>query len=274
MIRMGSGVRRAGHGDGVRRQLPERSAGIRRRRLSGLILGLAALGVVGWAVAPDDDVPLPQHAAQPLAGQPADPQAGPPKTFAALPIGRPTPAPSATPAPEVAATGPGTFTVTPGQSAQAGTEGSLLTYTVEVETGLPFDPIEVAAVVDTTLADPRSWIADGRHSFQRVPAGGDIRILVATPGTTDELCAPLRTRGQVSCRNGQNVVLNAMRWAFAVPHYEGDVAGYRQYVVNHEVGHALGESHVDCPAPGAVAPVMLQQTYSLEGCVANSWPYP
>ncbi|MBB5786071.1 DUF3152 domain-containing protein [Jiangella mangrovi] len=259
--------------------LPARSGSVRRGRLGGLVLGLATLGIVGWAVAPDG-APAPQRPAPPLAGLPADTAdaAGPPKTVVGVPVARPapdaTPTPSVTPPPEIPATGPGTFTVTPGQSAQAGTEGSLLTYTVEVETGLPFDPIEVAAVVDTTLADPRSWIADGRHSFQRVPAGGDLRVLVATPGTTDELCAPLRTRGEVSCRNGQNVVLNALRWASAVPHYDGDVDGYRQYVVNHEVGHALGESHVDCPAPGEVAPVMLQQTYGLEGCVANSWPYP
>lgn len=269
---MGSGVRRAGHRDRGRRRLPDGASGVRGRRLGGLVLGLATLGIVGWAVVPDG-APAPQDVPLPVAGEPV----GPPKAVVAVPVARPTPEPPVTPSPpipDVPATGPGTFAVTPGQSGRAGTEGSLLTYTVEVETGLPFDPIEVAGVVDATLADPRSWIADGRHSFQRVPSGGDLRVLVATPGTTDELCAPLRTRGEVSCRNGQNVVLNAMRWAVAVPHYQGDVAGYRQYVVNHEVGHALGESHVDCPAPGEVAPVMLQQTYGLEGCVANSWPYP
>lgn len=274
---MASGARRAGQRERGRRRAPEPVTGVRGRRFGGLILGLATLGIVGWAVVPDgasappgDDVPA------------ADSAPGPPKMLVEAPAARPTPTPSptatptpsSTPTPEVPATGPGTFAVTPGQSGVAGTEGSLLTYTVEVETGLPFDPIEVAAVVDATLADPRSWIAEGRTSFQRVPADGDIRILVATPGTTDELCAPLRTRGEVSCRNGQNVVLNAMRWAFAVPHYDGDIDGYRQYVVNHEVGHALGESHVQCPGPGEVAPVMLQQTYSLDGCVANSWPYP
>ncbi|RIQ12657.1 DUF3152 domain-containing protein [Jiangella rhizosphaerae] len=268
---MASRVRRAGHRDRGRRRAPESASGGRGRRLGGLALGLAVLGFVGWAVVPDGE---------PVAGNAAlaPPEQRPPKTLVVLPAARPAPASSATPTapptPQVPATGPGTFTVTPGQSARAGTQGTLLTYTVEVETGLPFDPIEVAAVVDTTLADPRSWIAGGRFSFQRVPSGGDLRILVATPGTTDELCAPLRTRGQVSCRNGENVVLNALRWAVAVPHYDGDVAGYRQYVVNHEVGHALGEGHVACPGPGQVAPVMLQQTYGLDGCVANSWPYP
>lgn len=175
---------------------------------------------------------------------------------------------------QVPQAGAGTFIIAPGQSARAGAGSDLRRYTVEVEDGLPFDPIEVAATVDATLADPRSWIGGGRHAFERVPAGGDIRILIASPDTTDALCAPLRTNGEVSCRNGENVVLNAMRWAFGVPHYDGDLAGYRQYLVNHEVGHALGEGHVPCPGPGQVAPVMLQQTYGLDGCLPNSWPYP
>jgi hypothetical protein len=188
-----------------------------------------------------------------------------------------TPAPvTVSPAPtavEIPDEGTGSFAVAAGEGARQGS-GRLIRYTVEVEGGLPYDSAVVARAVDATLADPRSWIGEGEYAFQRTDGDGDVRVLVASPATTDLLCAPLRTRGEVSCRNSNLVVINARRWAYGIDAYGTDLAAYRQYVVNHEMGHAIGLGHVGCPGAGQVAPVMLQQTYGLDGCTPNPWPYP
>jgi hypothetical protein len=68
-------------------------------------------------------------------------------------------------------------------------------------------------------------------------------------------------------------MINLDRWTRAVPGYRGDVGLYRQYVINHEVGHQLGYRHQACPRKGALAPVMQQQTLGLNGCRANGSPY-
>jgi hypothetical protein len=43
-------------------------------------------------------------------------------------------------------------------------------------------------------------------------------------------------------------------------------------VINHETGHWLGQGHRYCPRRGAYAPVMQQQSISLQGCRAHIWP--
>ena len=147
-----------------------------------------------------------------------------------------------------------------------------MTYSVEVEAGLPMDPSSVARTVEKVLTDERGWIAVEPRSLQRVEHDPDFRIRLATPETADRLCAPLDTGGRLSCRNGENVVLNAWRWVNGADTYDGDLAAYRRYMINHEFGHALGKDHDSCPASGNLAPVMLQQTKGLAGCRPNPWP--
>ena len=69
-------------------------------------------------------------------------------------------------------------------------------------------------------------------------------------------------------------MLNLRRWVLGAAAYGKDVAAYRVYLVNHEVGHGIGHPHEYCGGTGQVAPVMMQQTYGLQGCTAWPWPTP
>lgn len=154
-------------------------------------------------------------------------------------------------------------------------EGPLSTFTVETEEGLPGKEEDFAAAVEEILGDPRSWGNDGERSLQRVDDDdADFRVILAAPDTVDEMCAPLRTNGFVSCAQGNSAIINQNRWVSGVDHFEDDLETYRIYLINHEVGHTFGFGHVGCPGDGEPAPVMQQQTYGLQGCEANGWVHP
>ncbi|WP_169063912.1 DUF3152 domain-containing protein [Geodermatophilus dictyosporus] len=223
-------------------------------------------------VAASEAADTPSAAVEPPASSPAASPTAPAEGDAG-----PTDLPPATAAATYAEQGAGTVSVVPGSSAVHGT-GPLQRFVVEVEDGIGVDGAEFAAAVEATLGDPRSWGNGGRMSFQRVDtteAGGyEFRVSLVSPGSMERYCPGVGTGGYTSCRYGERAVINLARWATAVPHYDGDVATYRQYVVNHEVGHALGNGHEGCPGPGQLAPVMQQQTLGLDGCTRNAWPFP
>jgi hypothetical protein len=78
--------------------------------------------------------------------------------------------------------------------------------------------------------------------------------------------------------------------------FSGDMLEYRKYAINHEVGHAFNNGHVGCAEEGALAPVMMQQTFGVANnfvaelnaaarnrdpvvadgktCKPNAWPNP
>jgi hypothetical protein len=193
---------------------------------------------------------------------------------AALPTVPTTAAPKAAPEPAalpdgvaVTEAGDGTWHVLPGTGQSFGSGEKLLTYTVEIEDGV--DLPSFGHDVDAILADPRGWIGLGAVTFRRLDKADTepaVRISLTTPGSArrPDLCG-FSIPFDSSCRLSRDhrIVVNLARWLRGAHSYDGDLAGYRAYAINHEMGHALGLGHVGCPAPGAPAPVMMQQTFGL-----------
>ena len=169
--------------------------------------------------------------------------------------------------------GVGTFKVIGGAGQRVG-EGNapkFRKYAIAIEDGVKpadynDDATAFARTVEGILSDPRSWIGTKQVALQRVEANQnpDFVVSLATTKTSHTLCGreiPFET----SCYNpGQKrVIINVARWVRGAMAYGSDLAGYRTYVINHEVGHALGSQHAPCPDNDAPAPVMMQQTFGV-----------
>jgi uncharacterized protein DUF3152 len=176
-----------------------------------------------------------------------------------LPAGSPYPA-----------AGGGAWTVLPGRTDRVGAGGKLFTYTIEVENGIDLSLYggndSFGRLVDSTLADPRGWAAGGDVSVQRVDGDEepDIRMSLSTPETVhrSEFCG-FSIKYESSCwrRDEKRVMINLARWVRGAIAFGGDIGSYREYAINHEIGHAFGRGHTGCLNEGDLAPVMMQQSF-------------
>jgi hypothetical protein len=209
--------------------------------------------------------------------------------------------------PAVPQAGAGTWHVVPGSGPIVGKGKHLYHYQVAVEDGI--DPAAYggddafAQDVQATLADPRSWIAGGTLSLQRVDntfPNPDFVVSLTTPSSDHrpDLCG-FDVHYEASCwrSSAHRVVMNLARWVRGALAFNGDLGLYRQYAINHEVGHVFGNQHVGCAANGGLAPVMMQQSFGVSDnyvfdvnqvdpgnrnavpkdgkvCRPNPWPYP
>ena len=148
---------------------------------------------------------------------------------------------------------------------------SAYTYEITTRGTISADAGVFARTVDATYADARGWRRAGL-GFRRVPvaAASDFTVVLAAANAMtsfSSVCSP-----RYSCRVGRYVIVNQDRWRYGVRHWTATLLAYRRMVVNHETGHWLGLGHRYCSEGGAVAPVMQQQSISLQGCRPNSWP--
>jgi hypothetical protein len=183
----------------------------------------------------------------------------------------------------VPAHGSGIFAYATTRGPVLGSKGPLRRFHVAVERGSNEDVTDFAAQVMSTLGDARSWIGGGQLRLQMVPGGeaADFSVLLATRDTAGQLCerggTNIRISGvpYTSCRTTGRAIINLDRWRLSAKPYLNakiplDV--YREYVINHEVGHELGHRHEGCPRAGGPAPVMVQQTLTTRGCAPYPWP--
>ncbi|MEU4362456.1 DUF3152 domain-containing protein [Promicromonospora sp. NPDC023987] len=242
---------------------------------SGTGSGIGAAGAEGLPEPVDSGLPAPVASASAGGSAPEKP---------APPSPGPSPSPSVGPTPEPGSglLGPkvvveqklsGKLVVASG-SRRAPADGKVWRVQIAVEKGLAVDPEVFAESVLATLNDPRGWnAADGSTFAWTDSARYDARVVLASPGTTDELCLPLDTIGELSCGIEETAVLNFKRWATGSQAWES-TPRYRQYLVNHEVGHVIGYRHDVCAGEGEHATVMVQQTTTTSGCVPEPWPVP
>jgi len=200
-----------------------------------------------------------------------------------------------------------TWSVVPGSMPQVGQgTAKVFRYTVEVEDGVDTSSFGgdegFARMVSETLANPKSWIHNPQFAFERIDAGSteepDFRVSLTSPLTIREGCG-YEIEIETSCYNPvygpdaePRVFINLARWVRGAVPFQGDIGSYRQYLINHEVGHAIGyTNHEPCDKNGALAPIMMQQTFSTSDndssrfdpqfvkpdgktCRFNPWPYP
>lgn len=145
---------------------------------------------------------------------------------------------------------------------------------VSSETARPFTEPEQAFIM-ATLNDPRSFGC----KWRRTPPGTvpDWRITLERQSRIDALGVPLTGLSVTIMGRSPPITLFSYENWTRVPspvQFVYSRPAYRTYLLLHECGHALGLGHTTTCGAGGLAPVMMQQTRGLRGCVPNVWPLP
>ena len=142
-----------------------------------------------------------------------------------------------------------------------------ITYSVVVDPDVDFSLQDFARDVAICLSDPNGWESKG-YRFSQVKRNPQVVIHLTSK-------AGLRKVGcddNLSCAElgGHHIRINADNWKHGSAKSGQSLDGYRQYVISHEMGHILGQGHAKCPGKGHLAPIMIQQTLGLHGCLPNT----
>jgi hypothetical protein len=113
----------------------------------------------------------------------------------------------------------------------------------------------------------------------------DVPGAVLLPSASPSLAAPApaaspsaspspSTAMAPSCAEQGIVVVSAYQWATGAKAFGDEAGQWRDYMINHPIGHLLGEPDALCGGTGQLAPVMQNQELDIAPCEPNGWPFP
>lgn len=110
--------------------------------------------------------------------------------------------------------------------------------------------------------------------FPSINSFHKISIRLSSNKTISKICGSLIPSKKLSCCDmiTKQCWLNFYRWAHGSKASGLPLYKYRNYMINHEVGHALGRLHAKCPCENCSAPIMMQHTVTIGNCKPNDKP--
>lgn len=150
-----------------------------------------------------------------------------------------------------------------------------------VDSDVEYSPKLFSKKIIKTLKDPEGWESVDKirfkyvspKKFKEIRSKNKIFIRLSTNRTISDICG-FDPKERLSCCDmlTREVFINFHRWKHGAKPSKLNIYDYREYVINHEVGHAIGRLHTGCPCMGCSAPIMMQHTISIGKCSPNSKP--
>lgn len=132
------------------------------------------------------------------------------------------------------------------------------------------------ALVTPLIQHPLGWVKQGYKFYlgaNAAPHRATITITLAPQHVMDAKFPDFAHQRLSVCNMvTRHIYLNEARWCgkYTDNASKLQLPAYRAYMVQHELGHALGLQHARPGKAGEPAPIMVQQTLGIGECI----PYP